>query len=166
MLVIPMRGDTIETKDGVTFQVLSYTNYRDKGPAVYVQHTPAVPSDAVYFFDITKINGKTVEFLKGPKIFRSLGPLSRKYQLPQPNDTVTWRSPDGVADATVKSYKLHKRGELSKGLLIVAMDTGAQEQVFIRLDQIIDVKRDIGNDLFSRDKFLKYYADYRGGGSK
>lgn len=166
MLVIPLKGDTVETKDGVTFQVLSYTNYRDKGPAVYVQHTPSVPSDAVYFFDITKINGKTVEFLKGPKIFRSLGPLSRKYQLPQPNDTITWRSPGGSADAIVKSYKLHKKGELSKGLLIVAMDTDAQEQVLIRLDQIIDLKRDIGNDLFSRDKFLKYYSDYRGGGSK
>jgi hypothetical protein len=162
MLVIPLKGDKIETKDGVSFEVLSYTNYRDRGPAVYVQHTPAVPSDAVYFFDIAKINGKTVEYLKGPKIFRSLGPLSRKYQLPQPNDTVTWRSPDGSADATVKGYKLHKKGDLSKGLMVVAMDTGAQEQVLIRLDHIIDVKRDIGNDLFSRDKFLKYYSDYRG----
>jgi hypothetical protein len=163
MLVVPLKGDTVETKDGVTFSVLSYTNYRDKGPAVYVQHTPAVPSDAVYFFDIIKINGKTVEFLKGPKVFRSIGPIPRKYQLPQPSDTVTWRSPSGSADATVKSYKLHKKGELAKGLMIVAMDTDAQEQVFIRLDQIIDLKRDIGNDLFSRDKFLKYYSDYRGG---
>lgn len=162
MLIVPLKGDKIETKDGVSFQVLSYTNYRDKGPAVYVEHTPSVPSDAVYFFDIGKINGKTVEFLKGPKIFKSLGPLTRKFQLPQPNDIVTWRSPSGAADATVKSYKLHQRNNLSKGLLIVAMDTDAQEQVLIRLDLIIDVKRDIGNDLFSRDKFLNYYGDYRG----
>jgi len=162
MLIVPLKGDKIETKDGVVFNVLSYTNYRDKGPAVYVEHTPAVPSDAVYFFDIAKINGKSVEFMAGPKIFRSLGPLKRKWQLPQPNDTVTWRSPSGAADAVVKTYKLHKRGELSKGLIIVADDTDAQEKVFIRLDQIIDVKRDIGNDLFSRDKFLAYYSDYRG----
>jgi len=162
MLIVPLKGDKIETKDGVVFNVLSYTNYRDRGPAVYVEHTPAVPSDAVYFFDIAKINGKSVEFMAGPKIFRSLGPLKRKWQLPQPNDTVTWRSPSGAADAVVKTYKLHKRGELSKGLIIVADDTDAQEKVFIRLDQIIDVKRDIGNDLFSRDKFLAYYSDYRG----
>lgn len=162
MLIVPLKGDKIETKDGVSFQVLSYTNYRDKGPAVYVEHTPAVPSDAVYFFDIAKINGKTVEFLKGPKIFKSIGPLSRKFQLPQPNDIVSWRAPGGAANATVKSFKLHKKGDLAKGLLIVAMDTDAQEQVLIRLDQIIDLKRDIGNDLFSRDKFLNYYSDYRG----
>ncbi len=160
--MIPIKGDKIETKDGVSFNVLSYTNYRDRGPAVYVEHTPSVPSDAVYFFDIAKINGKSVEYMAGPKIFRSLGPLKRKWQLPQPNDTVTWRSPSGPADVNVKNYKLHKRGDLSKGLLIVAQDTDAQEQVLIRLDQIIDVKRDIGNDLFSRDKFLSYYSDYRG----
>lgn len=162
MLIVPLRGDKIETKDGVSFNVLSYTNYRDRGPAVYVEHTPAVPSDAVYFFDIQKINGKTVEYMPGPKIFRSLGPAKRRWQLPQPNDTITWRAPGSSAQATVKSYKLHKRGELSKGLLIVGEDTDAQEQVFIRLDQIIDVTRDIGNDMFSRDKFLAYYSDYRG----
>ncbi len=162
MLIVPLKGDKIETKDGVSFKVLSYTNYRDKGPAVYVEHTPAVPSDAVYFFDIGKINGKTVEYMAGPKIFRSIGPLKRRLQLPQPNDTVTWRSSAGPADARVKGYKLHKKGELSKGLLIVAEDTDAQETVYIRLDQLIDLKRDIGNDLFSRDKFLSYYSDYRG----
>ena len=79
MLIVPLKGDKIETKDGVSFQVLSYTNYRDKGPAVYVEHTPSVPSDAVYFFDIGKINGKSVELLNGPKVFRSLGPLKRRY---------------------------------------------------------------------------------------
>lgn len=162
MLIVPLKGDKIETKDGVSFQVLSYTNYRDKGPAVYVEHTPAVPSDAVYFFDIQKINGKSVELLSGPKVFRSLGPLKRKWQLPQPNDTITWRSPGGTQDVVVKALKLHKRGELSKGLLIVCEDPDSEERVFVRLSQIIDLKRDIGNDLFSRDRFLNYYGDYQG----
>ena len=162
MLIVPLRSDQIETKDGVSFQVLSYTNYRDRGPAVYVEHTPAVPSDAVYFFDIQKINGKTVEMMGGPKVFRSLGPIKRRYQLPQPNDTITYRGPDGTLDMLVKSLKLHKRGDLAKGLLVVGEDKDTQERVFVRLSQIIDLKRDIGNDLFSRDKFLNYYSDYSG----
>ena len=162
MLILPLKGDRIETKDGVAFKVLSYTNYRDKGPAVYVEHTPSVPSDAVYFFDIQKINGKTVEFIPGSKIFRSLGPLQRKVQLPQPNDIITYRTNVGTQDALVKGLKLHKRGDLAKGLLIVGEDKDTQEQVFIRLPQLIDLKRDIGNDMFSRDKFLSYYSDYLG----
>lgn len=162
MLIVPLKGDTIETKDGVTFKVLSYTNYRDKGPAVYVEHTPSVPSDAVYFFDIAKINGKTVEFEKGPKVFRSLGPLKRKLQLPQPNDIVTFRGDGGAQEMIVKGLRLHKRGELAKGLQVQGEHKDTQERVFIRLSQIIDVKRDIGNDLFSRDRFLSYYSDYGG----
>ena len=162
MLIVPLKGDKIETKDGVSFQVLSYTNYRDKGPAVYVEHTPSVPSDAVYFFDIAKINGKTVEYEKGSKIFRSLGPVKRKVHLPQPNDTVTYRGSGGTHDMIVKGLKLHKRGELSKGLQIQGEDSDTQERVFVRLQQLIDLKRDIGNDLFSRDRFLQYYADYQG----
>jgi len=162
MLVVPLKGDKIETKDGVSFQVLSYTNYRDKGPAVYVEHTPAVPSDAVYFFDIAKINGKAVEFIKGGKVFKSLGPLKRRWQLPQPNDIVTYRDEGTASTAVVKSLKLHKRGDLAKGLVLVALNKDDNEQVEIRLTQIIDLKRAIGNDLFSRDKFLSYYRDYQG----
>ena len=162
MLIVPLKGDKIETKDGVSFQVLSYTNYRDKGPAVYVEHTPSVPSDAVYFFDIQKINGKTVEYEKGGKVFRSLGPLKRKVHLPQPNDIVTYRAQGAAQEMVVKGLKLHTRGELSKGLQIQGENTDSQERVFIRLAQLIDLKRDIGNDLFSRDRFLNYYADYQG----
>jgi hypothetical protein len=163
MLVVPLKNDAIETKDGVSFKVLSFSNYRDRGPAVYVEHTPSVPSDAVYFFDIHKINGKSVEYLAGPKVFRSLGPLKRKFQLPQPADIVTYRSPAGSLNAVVKGLKLHKRGALAKGLLIVGEDQDSQEQVLISLRQVIDLKRDIGNDLFSRDRFLLYYKEYAGG---
>lgn len=162
MFIVPLKGDKIETKDGVSFQVLSYTNYRDKGPAVYVEHTPTVPSDAVYFFDIGKINGKTVEYVAGPKVFRSLGVMKRKWQLPQPGDIITYRASTGTQDMVVKALKLHKRGELSKGLLIQGEDPDTKEKIFIRLPQIIDLKRDIGNDLFSRDRFLSYYSDYTG----
>lgn len=161
MLIVPLRGDQIETKEGISFKVLSYTNYRPKGPAVYVEHTPSVPSDAVYFFDIQKINGKTVKFIGSSKVFRSVSPIKRRYQLPQPYDIITWKTPDGAQDAVIKNLRLHKRGELSKGLLL-ELQNADKEPIFIRLSQIIRLKRDIGNDLFSREVFLKYYNDYTG----
>jgi hypothetical protein len=162
MLVVPIKGDKIETKEGVTFAVLSFTNYRDKGPAVYVEHTPGVPSDAVYFFDIIKINGKSVEWVPGQKVFRSAGELSRKFQLPQVNDVVTTRGPDGSLDIVVTGLKLHKKGELAKGLMIQGHEKDTDERLFVRLNSITDIKRDIGSDMFSRDRFLSYYDDYRG----
>lgn len=162
MFIVPLKGDRIETKDGVTFTVLSYTNYREKGPAVYVEHTPSVPSDAVYFFDINKIGGKIVEYVTGSKVFKSVGEVKRKWQLPQPNDTITCRTKEGNRVVTVTGLRLHKRGELAKGLLVVGNEKDSDDKLYIRLDQIIDLDRDIGNDMYSRDKFLAYYADYRG----
>jgi len=162
MLVVPLKGDKIETKDGVEFTVLSFSNYKDKGPAVYVEHTPSVPSDAVYFFDIHKINGKVVEFVPGQKVFRATGELKRRYQLPQVNDTVTFRGKEGSTDLVVTGLKLHKKNELAKGLFVVGTEKDSDEKVYVRLDQITDIKRDIGNDMFKRDSFLSYYSDYRG----
>ncbi len=161
MLVVPLKNDRIENKDGVTFVVLSYTNYRERGPAVYVEHTPAVPSDAVYFFDIARINGKHVDPAPG-KVFKSIGPLQRRWQLPQPNDIVTYRGPTGSAQLVVKGLKLHKRGDLAKGLLLVGVDPDTDEQAVVPLRQIRDLHRDLGNDMFSREKFLSYYSDYLG----
>jgi hypothetical protein len=162
MLVVPLKGDKIETKDGVTFTVLSFTNYRDKGPAVYVEHTPGVPSDAVYFFDITKINGKAVEFVPGAKVFKSIGEVRRRYQLPQVNDIITIRSPDGARDVAVTGLKLHKKGDLAKGLLVIGVEKDTDDKVQARLNQITDIRRDIGDSDYSRDRFLSYYDDYRG----
>lgn len=162
MLVVPLKGDKIETREGVEFTVLSFTNYRDKGPAVYVEHTAGVPSDAVYFFDINKINGKTVDYVPGSKVFKAAGEINRKFQLPQPNDIVTMRGKTGSMDIVVTGIKLHKRGELAKGLLVTGHEQDIEDKVFVRLDQITDIKRDIGNDMFSRDRFLTYYSDYRG----
>jgi hypothetical protein len=162
MLVLPLKGDKIQTKEGVTFTVLSFTNYRDKGPAVYVEHTPGVPSDAVYFFDIITIAGKNVEYVTGSKVFKAAGEIARKFQLPQSNDTITIRGQDGSIDIIVTGLKLHKRGELAKGLFVVGHEVDSEDKMFIRLDKIVDLKRDIGNDMFNRDRFLSYYDDYRG----
>lgn len=162
MLVVPLKGDKIETKDGVDFTVLSFTNYRDKGPAVYVEHTAGVPSDAVYFFDIIKINGKSVDYVPGSKVFKAAGEIRRRHQLPQVKDVVTMRGPNGSVDVIVDGIKLHKKGELAKGLLVVGHEADSEDKLFVRLDQIIDLKRDIGNDMFTRDRYLSYYDDYRG----
>ena len=162
MFVVPLKNDKIETKDGVIFTVLSFSNYRPKGPAVYVEHTPSIPSDAVYFFDISKINGKTVEYVTGAKVFKTTGELKRKWHLPQPNDTITVKLKDGNRVLTVASLKLHKRDELAKGLLIIGTEKDSDEKLEVRLSQVVDLERDIGNDMFSRDKFLTYYKDYRG----
>lgn len=162
MFVVPLKGDRIETKEGVEFTVLSYSNYRDKGPAVYVEHTAGVPSDAVYFFDINKINGKVVDYIPGAKIFRAGGEIKRKVQLPQADDTITYRSSTGLTTIKVDGLKLHKRGELAKGLLVSGKDSESNDRVFVRLDQIVDIDRDIGSSDFSRDRFLSYYDDYRG----
>jgi hypothetical protein len=162
MFVVPVKGDKIETKDGINFTVLSFTNYREKGPAVYVEHTAGVPSDAVYFFDINKINGKTVEYVPGAKVFKATGEIKRKYQLPQVSDVITFKDKEGTKTAKVVGIKLHKRNELAKGLFIVAEEEEGEERVFVRLPQLIDIERDIGNDMFSRDRFLSYYGDYKG----
>lgn len=162
MFIVPLPGDKIVTKDDVSFTVLSYTNYRDKGPAVYVEHTPLVPSDAVYFFDITRINGVHVDFITSSKIFKTAGNIRRKIHLPQPEDIISIKQGSILSKVKVDSLKLHKRGELAKGLIIIGEDPDSKEKVNVRLNQIIDVDRNIGNDLFSRDKLLKYYKDYTG----
>lgn len=162
MLVVPIKGDKIETREGITFTVLSFSNYKEKGPSVYVEHTAGVPSDAVYFFDINKINGKTVDYVPGSKVFKAAGQITRKYQLPQVNDIITIKGKTGSMDLTVTGLKLHKKGELAKGLFVVGHEADSEEKVFVRIDQITDLERDIGNDMFSRDRFLSYYSDYRG----
>lgn len=162
MFVVPLKGDKVETKDGITFTVLSFTNYRDKGPAVYVEHTAGVPSDAVYFFDIIKINEKSVEYVPGSKVFKATGEIKRRYQLPQVADIVTFKDKVGTKTAKVIGLKLHRRNELAKGLFVVCQVEDADEKLNVRLSQIVDIERDIGTDFFSRDRFLSYYSDYKG----
>lgn len=162
MLLVPLKGDKVETKDGVVFTVLSYTNYREKGPAVYVEHTTGVPSDAVYFFDIAKVNGKAVQYVPGAKVFKSIGELKRRYHLPQVDDVVTYKDKMGTQVLKVTGLKLHRRNDLAKGMFVTGKQEGSDDTVTVRLKQVIDIERDIGNDLFSRDRFMAYYGDYVG----
>ena len=162
MLIVPVAGDKIQTKDGILFTVLSYTNYKDGGPAVYVEHTPLVPSDAVYFFDIIRINNVFVEYSTTHKVFKTTGNIKRKFDLPQASDIISVKQGQIISRVKVDSLKLHKRDELAKGLLVIGEDLDTNEKFTARLKNIIDIDRNIGGDFFARDKFLKYYKDYTG----
>lgn len=160
-LTVPLKGDTITTKDGVEYKVTSYTNYRSLGPAVHVEHTEDVPSEPAYFNDIAKINGIHVDFVPGQKVFKASVAIRRKFQLPQVGDAITFKDGGKVLTAEVKSLKLHKKSDLAKGLLVKCSNEDDTDYL-VRLDDIVDIERDIGNDLFAKDSFLKLYDDYRG----
>mgnify|MGYP003588707629 FL=1 len=161
MLVVPLPKDTITTKDGAELEVIAYTNFKSKGPAVYVEHQAGTPAVAVYFFDIEKINGVRVEFNTSSKVFTALGNIKRKIHLPQPNDQIIIQSADPEAEPDiieVKDLKLHsKQIGLGHGMVIRDKDG----KVF-RLADVFDIKRAVGGDSFDKKKFLKLYSEYRG----
>lgn len=161
MLVVPIKGDRITTKDSLEFTVDSYTNFKPD-PAVYVD-VPRGQNPIVYFQDVDLINGVKVEYNKSSKVFTALGIIKRKHHLPQPKDIITVDRPGGPEDAgdddtTVKTPKLHSRAiGLSRGLVIIDTD----DNVF-SLGDIVDIDRDVGGDSFDRQKFTRYYKDYLG----
>lgn len=163
MLAVPLPRDVITTKDGAELEVITYTNFKSKGPAVYVEHQPGTPAVIIYFFDIEKINGVRVELNGSSKVFNVLGKLNRKFHLPQLNDQITVskatkESPDETDIVEVQALKLHSRNlGLSKGLLIQDKD-----KEYYRLDDIQDLKRAVGGDSFNRKAFLRLYSEYRG----
>ena len=106
--------------------------------------------------------GRGGDFFREFLVFRVAGNLARKFHLPQVNDVVTFKSKTGSKDIIVTGLKLHKRQELAKGLFIIGHERDSDDKEQVRLDQVTDISRDIGNDLFSRDRFLSYYTDYRG----
>lgn len=161
MLVVPLPKDTITTKDGAELEVIAYTNFKSKGPAVYVEHQAGTPAVAVYFFDIEKINGVRVEFNTGSKVFTALGNIKRKIHLPQANDQLVIQSSDPEAEPDiieVKDLKLHSKSiGLGQGLVIRDKDGK-----IYRLSDIADIKRAVGGESFDKKKFLRLYSEYRG----
>jgi len=161
MLVVPIKGDKITTTEGQEFTVDSYTNYKVE-PAVYIDVDHG-QNPIVYFQDIEEINSVKVEYNKTSKLFTALGIIKRKYNLPQPKDTITIDNPSAPEDspdetAQVKNLKLHNKAiGLSKGLAIV--DTNDNTYT---LPDVQDIDRDTGSEHFDRRKFLKYYKDYTG----
>lgn len=164
MLVVPLHKDTITTKDGNRYRVVSYTNYKDGGPAVYVRSAGSKDLVLVYFFDIDTINKTKVEYQSGPKVFRALGKIHREQHLPQPDDRVVVLREESSADqdgkdtAEVAGLKLKSKSlGVNRGLHI--KDTDGK---YYRLKQVFDVKRALGGSRFDRDSFIAYYKDYAG----
>jgi hypothetical protein len=161
MFIVPLAGDTITTDGGAQFKVVSYTNYKDHGPAVYVERGSGSPSDPVYFGDITEVNGTKTSYVRGQKVLEAMGRVKRRFHLPQPGDDITAKVDGQPVNLTMKSYKLHRKGYLHQGLMLIAEDD-TNDTTALCLDQLIDVRRPLGDDNFSRDRFLSYYDDYRG----
>lgn len=159
MFVVPVKGDKIKTKDDSNPRVVSsYTSLKDE-PAVYL--TPESSQDRyLYFSDIVEINGVAVEYDSGSKCFNALGPLKRKFNIPQPGDTITVKLidvnfKDETEEIDVAKIKLHsKKYGTGRGLLACG------EKSCFTLAEILDLKRKSWTEKFNAEKFQKYYFDY------
>lgn len=158
MFVVPVRGDRVRTKDsGDVLKVSSFSSLKDE-PAVYV--TPTGGDNYVYFSDIVEINSVRVEYVPDSKVFNSLGPLRRKYNLPQPKDTIKVKLidvsySDELEELQVTSLRLHsKKYGADRGLMIIT-----KEGEF-NLSEIRDLERNGWTEPFNKDRFKKYYFDY------
>lgn len=163
MIVVPISKDIIHTKDGARYKVVEYTNYKEGGPAVYARAENSTELALVYFFDIDSINKTKVEYQRGSRVFNALGKISRKQQLPQPDDQIIFKSDkitdeEGKEKTEVDSLKLKSRSlGVNKGLFVKDINGN-----YYRLKQIIDIVPSIGGDEFNRELFLSIYKDYTG----
>ena len=167
MLVVPIRGDRVLTKDHPDpLVVSSYTNLKSE-PSIYVRGGD-VSGETVVLNDIIELNGVKVEYRKGPNVLEALGPLRRKYNLPQHGDKITVRLVNMPTDATdvteqveVEHLSLHNKVKgISRGLLVCS------SAACYTLKDIIDIERKVGSEPFSQKSFQHYYLDYMpyGGG--
>jgi hypothetical protein len=163
MLVVPLHKDTITTKDGGTYKVVEYTKYKEGGPAVYVRIPKTSDVILVYFFDISEINGTSVEYQKSSKVFKSFGKISRDQHLPQPDDKVTIftdkSNPEGTKkEVEVASLKLNSKSlGINKGMFFKDRDGD-----YHRLKTILDLDPALGTHTFDRSSFISLYKDYIG----
>jgi hypothetical protein len=159
MFVVPIAGDRVRTKDnGDPKTVSSFSSLKDE-PAVYLK--PGSSRERyLYFSEIVEINGVHVEYDATSKIFDALGPLKRRYNLPQPKDTVTVKLNSApfkreTEEIEVIALKLHnKREGITRGLLTCA------ERSCFTIPEILDVKRRSWTESFSAAGFKRYYRDY------
>lgn len=155
MFVVPLAGDTVETKGGVKHTVLSYAAYH-KQPAVYVEGEGAT-TEHVLFSDITAINGTPVTLTPG-KVFTADSLIKRKAQLPQVGDEVVY---DGLV-LKLRALKLRDHGKLTNGVLMVCVDKDTDEQVIGPLGKLERLRHGDSTEYASLRVFNATYKDYMG----
>jgi hypothetical protein len=164
MFVVPVSGDKITTKDsGDARTVSSFSSLKDE-PAVYLRLSGS--NNYVYFSDIITINGVDVEYDTNSKVFNALGPLRRKFNLPQTKDTIKVKFKDISYDdeqeeLEVTGLRLHsKRYGAGRGLLVIT-----KEGEFA-LSELRDIIHRDFKERFDEARFKKYYFDYLSVGMK
>jgi hypothetical protein len=163
MIIVPVLGDEVKTKDGLPSKVISYTNYKPAGPAVIV--SSGASTDEIQFSDIISINNQEVKLLKdadGYNVFEITGYLKRKFELPQPGEYIQ----SDVSGTQTEQYKvqrvrLHVQGKSSSGIILDVLHQDETAPIEITLNQITDIK----DALFNKENFLKFYSDYTQKGS-
>ena len=169
MLVVPVKGDRVLTRDySDPVTVSSYTNLKS-APSLYVRGVD-IKGTTVELSDVVELNGVKVAFHRDSKVLEALGPLRRRYNLPQPGDRVTIRLVNLPTDAKqvteeveVKSLRLHDKAKgLSRGLLICSTDA------CYTIKELLEIHRKVGSEPFDPKAFQSYYLDYLpySGGSK
>ena len=164
MYVVPLNKDVIVTADGYTYRVVEYTNFKEAGPAVYVLEKGVKTPKLVYFSDIISINRVKVEYSRQTKLLKTFGHLDRPIHLPQPDDEITVLTDNISLDDSPEVYevlglKLKSRTAGINHGLVVHVDGHPK---FIRLTNILDIRRSFGASLFDRSRFRAIYKHYMG----
>lgn len=153
MFIVPSSGDVIETTNGVTYTVLGFSNYADQ-PAALVQAEGA-STESVSFDEIAKINRAPVT-LTSSKIFT--GVAKHGVSLPQKDDKVTTSS--GVIK--VDNLKLHNKGQLAKGLIIVGTNVDTSEKMTVRFADVTSILLANGSEVKNLKAVKTKFQDYIG----
>lgn len=158
MIVVPLEKDTIKTSDGQKLKVVSYTNFKDGGPAVYCRNRGDKSQTLVYFFDIVEINGTKVEYSTSSKLLNALGKVIREVQLPQPDDKIVVMVNGEKRSVEVSGLKLKSKSlGVNKGILV--KDTDGE---YHRLKNIFDIDPALGTGRFNKKAFVSLYSEYAG----
>ena len=169
MLIVPLAGDKIKiANNDSTLKVIEYTRFKSAGPAVYCQVPDSKTLILVYFFDIEEINGVDVEYKKSSHLFKALGKVKRKYNIPQKGDVIlitrkgssTEEDDDALEKKKVKVDKVEIK--LGKSNLVHGLFVTDEDKNLINCKRILDVESEIGTQAFDRSGFIKYYKEYFG----
>lgn len=160
MFIVPLTDDLV-VAGGISYRVLSFNNYAKNGPAVLAEPLGGGAVETIPFSNIEKIEGQKAKLItssKASKVFKVDGKVHRKFHLPQPGEEIQ----SGDQTFVVVKLRLHVREQLSRGLIIDAAETFSNDVSELVLGNIDK----LGGSLFSRTKFLRYYADYKEKGTK